>query len=138
MKCLRCGEEFEPTNNKNTYCTICKVERKKEQLKAYREARKRQKKEIKCAVCGKMFLSNRFDAKYCCKECYETGRKAIIREWQKKRNAELKKERDQMKEAENKNYIKRDPDISKLSMIQREAEKLNMTYGQYVALYGNK
>lgn len=138
MKCLRCGKEFEPKTCRNVYCSICGIESKKEYLKAYREGRKKEKREVKCAICGKMFESNRPDAKYCGNECYEIGRKAIIREWQQKRNAELKKERELAKDTEKKNYVKRKPKISKLSMIQREAEKLNMSYGQYVALYGNK
>lgn len=141
MKCLRCGKEFEPTNNKNTYCMDCRSEHKKEYLQAWRQgkAQKKEMREVKCAICGKVFMSNRFDAKYCSNECYDTGRKAITREWQKKRYAELKKEREQVKESTKKpNYMKRNPAISQLSMIQREAEKLNMSYGQYVALYWNK
>ena len=140
MKCLRCGQEFEPTNNKNTYCTICKVEHKREYLKEWRQgnSRKKEMREVKCAICGKEFMSSRFDAKYCGNECYEIGRKAIVREWQKKRNAEIKRDHELMKATEKKNYVKRKPAISQLSMIQREAEKLNMSYGQYVALHGNK
>ena len=140
MKCLRCGKEFEPTNNKNTYCMDCRAEHKKEYLQAWRQGKvqKKEMREVKCAICGKVFMSSRFDAKYCGNECYNTGRKAIAREWQKKRYAELKKEREQVKESTKKpNYMKRNPAISQLSMIQREAEKLNMSYGQYVALYGN-
>ena len=140
MKCLRCGKEFEPTNNKNTYCMDCRAEHKKEYLQAWRQgkAQKKEMREVKCAICGKMFMSNRFDAKYCGNECYDTGRKAITREWQKKRNAEIKRDRELRKADEKKNYVKRKTAISQLSMIQSEAEKLNMSYGQYVALYGNK
>lgn len=138
MKCIRCGEEFEQTTCRNVYCSICGIESKKEYLKAYREGRKKEKREVKCAICGKMFESNRHDAKYCGNECYEIGRKAITREWQKKRNAEIKRDHELAKAAEKKSNGKSKSKVSQLSMIQREAEKLNMTYGQYVALYGNK
>lgn len=138
MKCIRCGEEFEQTTCRNVYCSICGIESKKEYLKAYREGRKKEKREVKCAICGKMFESNRPDAKYCGNECYEIGRKAITREWQKKRNAEIKRDHELAKAAEKKSNGKSKSKVSQLSMIQREAEKLNMTYGQYVALYGNK
>lgn len=140
MKCLRCGKEFEPTNNKNTYCMDCRAEHKREYLKDWRQgnSRKKEIREVKCAICGKVFMSSRFDAKYCGNECYDAGRKAITREWQKKRNAEIKRDHELAKAAEKQSNGKSKSKVSQLSMIQREAEKLNMTYGQYVALYGNK
>ena len=41
-------------------------------------------REIKCAVCGKVFESEQWNAKYCCQKCYKIGSKPAQKESYKK------------------------------------------------------
>lgn len=53
--------------------------------------------QIKCAICGKDFESNRPHAKYCSPECKKAGRKPILQKLQREYHQREKERRKQQK-----------------------------------------
>lgn len=75
-KCKYCGVEFEPTNNRQKYCSECRPKVKKEYIRNYHRGQSSPYK--KCLICGRMFKPENWHSKYCSDEC----RKKAVRQQQ--------------------------------------------------------
>lgn len=60
--CPACSKPFRPTRGNQTKCPVCVQASFKP---------KRVLKKVKCATCGKIFITNLYNKKYCCKACRE-------------------------------------------------------------------
>ena len=74
---------------------------------------------IRCEHCGREFLSDRANRKYCSYECKEAVKKAQRRDYNKKRRKKTDKKTDKCR--------------TSLTDINRIARETGMSYGQYVA-----
>lgn len=115
--CAECGKTFLAKNKKRIYCDTCAIERHRQQ------ARERQNKERKlydfvCPICGRAFQSHHVAAKYCSIECATEARRRSNPYVQKPKVKEKPKRMG-----------------NDLAKIVAEADRLGMTYGQYVAQY---
>lgn len=96
--CVNCGKTYTVTSGLQKYCTDCaplcvaEVDRCQGldyyyQNKGYINPqicikRRKSKNEIKCKICGKVFLGYKHQ-KFCSDECREINRKAYNREYEK-------------------------------------------------------
>lgn len=115
--CRECGKTFLAKNKKRIYCDDCGIARHREAARL-RQQQQRKSHEKICAVCGKVFQTQHGQAKYCSIECAT-----------KARNAREYVARPKVKEASK-------PKKTNIREVVAEAERLGLTYGQYVARYG--
>lgn len=77
-----------------------------------------------CEICGTHFVASKSNAKYCCKECKRTANRAANRrKWD--RHKEEYKVKEKMKKRARK---------SNLVELQREANRLGISYGKLQAM----
>lgn len=81
--------------------------------------------ERKCEVCGRPYVTNKANAKYCGQKCSKEGIRRV--------NAENRKIQSENKKAEKK---KKKDNQKAIVNIAVEAKKAGMSYGQYVAKMG--
>lgn len=75
--------------------------------------------EATCEACGKIFVKNTYNQRYCCPACQRTGTRMKAREYQR----ELYAKKRQAKK-------KKPPSLTE---INQKARATGMTYGKYMA-----
>ena len=70
--CIKCGTQFEATNNRAAYCSICIKERKRMQDKQYRREARAKAKPNKLCHCGAIYVPKK--AQKQCDKCIEISK----------------------------------------------------------------
>lgn len=115
--CADCGKTFLAKNTKRIYCDDCGIARHREAARL-RQQQQRTIYEKTCPTCGKTFQTQHYNTKYCSTECA-----------MKARMAKEYVSRPKVKEAPK-------PKKTNIREVVAEAERLGLTYGQYVARFG--
>lgn len=84
----------------------------------------------KCEVCGKDFETTKGNKKYCGRECAETAQAQKQREWKfmQKKEGYFRDKTERVKAEQRKVNAQR------IVEIDKQARKLGMSYGRYVAM----
>lgn len=125
LTCVICGKKFIGASKSGKYCSsTCKQIGLKRVQAEWREKRKITLKPIKCKACGKKFTPINARSAYCSRSCYENEKRKRACERAKNRRNEIRK-------------IKINKSNQQMiTEIALEARKAGMSYGQYVAKYG--
>lgn len=135
--CKICGKPFIPVVPTQKMCSNeCRTEnnRKKNKLAKQKKAREKREERAKlvytCIVCGKKFHPVATTSTCCSQECKKKNKRIKDRELARS-----------YREAEKRYLPKSKPrkkqKVEDITSIQRKAQKLGMSYGQYVARNGS-
>ncbi len=139
VRCFNCGKEFMQTHGNQRICSPeCKKEYyaeygRKKALERSREAsaeRAKQRTEIKCSECGRVFIPPKKGVVTCSNECSKKRAERLGRERVK---AYARKE---YTSAAKKLPGKTGKKAKSLTEIEKAAMAKHLSYGQYVARYG--
>lgn len=137
--CAVCGKPFIP--NAKGRPSICCSSACKEKRKVQTDKKSSLKStvntyEIKCEVCGKVFIAGYSFAKYCSNACKKRGHANKSIEYHKEHYSSTKNE------AKAKTKSAKKKKAATIGELAVEARKHGMTYGKYIAMieggaYGN-
>lgn len=116
--CADCGKTFLAKNTKRIYCDDCIIRHHREDVKE-RQNKNRTMHDFVCPICGKPFQNLRKNARYCSIECSLEARRRQKGNISKPKIEEAPK-----------------PKKNNLAEVIAEADRMGMSYGQYVARYG--
>lgn len=116
--CADCGKTFLAKNTKRIYCDDCIIRHHREGIRERRE-KKKTMYDFVCPICGKSFQNYRKNARYCSIECSHEGR----------RRQKLHPSKPKVEEPPK-------PKKNNLRETVAEADRLGMSYGEYVWRYG--
>lgn len=129
--CQVCGKPFIAGQKRAMFCSepcreINKQEKYEEHKRNVQKKRLEEKEKIvkKCPICGKEFHPERITGVYCSKECAGIGncQKACAA-------SRRQREREALKPKKKK--------LDNITEIQRKAQAAGLSYGQYIAKYGD-
>lgn len=129
-KCVICGKLFTTELDRIVCCSDeCKHEKKKADARRWYHENVHEKVEQEkiCLVCGKKFTTNRSTQKCCSKEC--------SKKWSNARQAKYAGM--YVKHPTTQKYGRGGENYEAIADIAIAARKEGLTYGQYVAKYGN-
>lgn len=132
--CAICNTSFEVDDedrnrNRRRYCGIECAEKAAYQRKKEYALNGKKMFNVKCEICGKVFITCYSQKVTCSVECREERARRVTREWSRVRreailNGELPKP-ERKKAKQNK--------VATVEEIQKKAREAGMSYGQYMA-----
>jgi len=115
--CAICGKEFEGKTTAKYCCKECYIEAQKR----IRDFKKNSYEKLRvCPVCGKSFMSKY--RKYCTNECSSIAEKVVMKEYMKT-----------YQRADKKTLVRKKSTFAELLEVSNVANKLGLSYGEYVA-----
>lgn len=134
--CVHCNKAFEVDDsdrnrNRRKYCGFyCEEEARRVRVKEYKMNGRKPQRNVKCEICGKVFLTHLAEKVTCGRECQHERSKRLSREYDRSRREAIL----------NGTYVKperkraQQNKIATVEEVQKKAKEAGMSYGQYMAM----
>lgn len=133
--CGECGKAFEVnekivTERRRKYCgEECAKTAQLKRIHLHSTAHRKPPNNVECAICGKIFLTNRPSKVTCSPEC-QHKRKSLLEKERWHSQTKIYKEEQRAETVQ----VRKQKRIASVEDIQRKAREAGMSYGQYTAL----